>query len=233
MSRFKELLTEQSFSLIVSLPANDIEFVEAAKEGGADGIKVHMNVFHHASGTSFGTLKDNDDFFERMHKVYPGVTGIVPGDDANKIIEEDIDSLKKIGFDFISVYAHAAPAWLLSVEDITKMVAISHSYSDSTTEIEGANNFPTDVLEASIMLPETYGSVLTVKDLWNYRYICQRVNQPVVVPTQKKVRVEDLPSLKSAGVKALMIGAVVTGNTPDELYRQIKAYKQAIEKLEG
>ncbi|MFK4997521.1 hypothetical protein ACI2OX_08265 [Bacillus sp. N9] len=229
MSRLIQLLNEKEFSLIVSLPANDMNLVKAAIDGGADAIKVHMNVFHRASGTSFGTLQENLSFFEEMNQLFTGPTGIVPGDEPRKITQEDIHSLKDIGFDFLSLYAHAAPAWLQSLKELSVVVAVSDRYCER--ELEGVDASPFDMLEASIIQAEAYGSALTLQDLWHYRYICQRVHQPVIVPSQKRVAIEDLPALRETGVKGLMIGAIVTGTTADEVYVQTKKYKNAITML--
>lgn len=233
MGRFLELLQKKKFSLIVSLPANDIDLVKAAADGGADAIKVHMNVYHRASGISFGTLEDNILFFQSMHDIFKGPTGIVPGDEPKKITQVDIQTLKQVGFDFLSIYAHAAPAWVLGLKNFTTMVAISDAYSGSVRDIEGASVSPVDVIETSIVPGAGYGTPLTVQDLWHYRFIKQRVKQPVIVPTQKRVRIEDIPSLQAMGVNGLMIGAIVTGSTADDIYKQTKLYKDYIDKLWG
>ena len=227
MQRLKQLLTSHDFSLIVSLPENNIEVVHAAKEAGTDAIKVHMNLKHRASGTSFGSLKENKVFFEQLHKVYQGITGIVPGDHPSKIIREEIQLIKDLGFDFISIYAHAAPAWIVQ-EKVTKMIALSSR--DEELIFNHSFEF-TDVVEVSILSPETYGSPLTIHDLWKYQVICKSVSQPVVIPTQKYITVDDLPLLKNVGAKAIMIGAIVTGNTPEGVYHKTKLYKDAIKQM--
>lgn len=42
---FKERITNNKFSLVVSLPSNSLELAEAALEGGAMAVKVHCNVY--------------------------------------------------------------------------------------------------------------------------------------------------------------------------------------------
>jgi len=47
---FKEVVNENKFTLVVSLPENNLELARAALEGGAQAIKVHANVWHRSSG---------------------------------------------------------------------------------------------------------------------------------------------------------------------------------------
>ena len=44
--------------LIASLPRNDPQLAQAALDNGADVIKLHINLRHHASGTHFGALEE-------------------------------------------------------------------------------------------------------------------------------------------------------------------------------
>ena len=60
-TRFLDLLRaaqegSRSGVLIASLPRNDPELARAALAGGADVLKVHLNVTHNASGVRFGSL---------------------------------------------------------------------------------------------------------------------------------------------------------------------------------
>ena len=54
---------------------------------------------------------------------------------------------------------------------------------------------------------------------------------PVVVPTQRRVLPEDLPYLRGAGVKGIMIGAIVTGTEPAGILRSIRTFREAIDRL--
>lgn len=216
-------------NLIVSLPENSMELVKAASDGGADVIKVHMNVEHRASGNSFGTLEENKDFFQQMNQLFRGPTGVVPGDLPEKVKPEEIKSLKEIGFTFLSIYSHTAPAWLLEDNHLEKMIALSNEYTNY--ELHSFNSANIEVLEASVMKPAAYGTELSLQDLLHYQYLISQVNQPIVIPTQKKIQLEDLKALYKIGVHGLMIGAVVTGKTADQIYETTKAYKQEIDRL--
>ena len=77
---FVELLSDRKFTLVVSLPANDLNLAKAALEGGADAVKVHCNVWHRASGHTFGTFEENKDFLKDLISLCGDVpVGLVPG----------------------------------------------------------------------------------------------------------------------------------------------------------
>ncbi|WP_062051127.1 hypothetical protein [Bacillus sp. JCM 19034] len=229
MGNLVNLLNSQKMNLIVSLPANSMDHVKAAAEGGADVIKVHMNVEHRASGNSFGSFDDNEGFFQEMNGYFSGITGVVPGDSLDKVKQPDIVSLKKIGFDFVSIYSHTAPAWLLEDHSLDKMIAISNKYTDY--ELHSFNAANIQIVETSIMNPDDYGTSLSIQDILHYQYLLSKVNGPIVIPTQKKITLQDLTTLYKIGVHGFMIGAVVTGKTADQLYEATKAYKEEIERL--
>ena len=64
--KFKELIEGNKFSLVVSLPSNNLELAEAALDGGAQAVKVHCNVWHRASGHTFGTYAENREFLQQL-----------------------------------------------------------------------------------------------------------------------------------------------------------------------
>ncbi|SFA76023.1 hypothetical protein SAMN04488072_101437 [Lentibacillus halodurans] len=221
----KELLNEKDFSLIVSLPSNDIETAKAAIAGGADALKIHLNVEHRASGNTFGSLKDNLAFFEQLVKEFNGPLGIVPGGNLENINKDELKSLEKLGFDYYSVYMKHMPSFMLDLE-LEKTVAGDSSYSIDT--LKAMNCSAMDAFEASIVPGEKYGTALNFEDLLNYRLIVDALDIPVIVPSQRKITSSDIPHLKSTGVKALMIGAVVTGDDVKSIEEATKTLKKSI-----
>lgn len=229
MLSFSQLLKEKKMTLIVSLPSNSQEVYDAAVEGGADVIKLHINVEHRASGNRFGTLEENIEILQRVTANRNIPVGIVPGDSLEKINHELIESLINLKLDFVSLYAHHTPPWLLNEQRLSKMVAINNEYS--TAEAISLTWLPIDMLEASIMRPEQYGTPLSVQDLASYRLLTQSIDKPVVVPTQKLVHDSDIETLYQTGVKGLMIGAIVTGHDPESIYRKTKLFKDRINEI--
>jgi hypothetical protein len=231
VSKFAAMLERQAFSLVVSLPVNSLDAARAAIQGGADALKVHINVEHRASGNTFGTLAENEDMFRLLIREYQGPLGVVPGDSVEKVSEKEVHALAELGFDYLSLYAHTAPPWVLNRKDLGVMIACAHQISFD--EIAGFSSLPLDVLEASVIPPEGYGQPLTVRDLLQYRVIADRVQQPVIVPTQRRIRESDLVNLMQTGVKGVMIGAIVTGTEPEDIYQATKRFRQTISDVCG
>lgn len=228
MADFRELFQSSKLALIASLPENRWEFVQAAVEGGADAVKMHINVAHRASGTQFGTLEENLDILTRAAGSSVPV-GIVPGDALDKVRKEDVERLAQIGANFVSLYAHHTPAWLLGEPRLAKMIAVDGSYSSG--RVRHLLQLDIDALEASCVPPDQYGTLLHAADLAVYAELSSLSSKPVVVPTQKKIFPEDLGALKNTGVKGLMIGAVVAGTTPDSFYETTWQFRKKIDAM--
>lgn len=231
MKKVLRMLNEKSFTLIVSLPSNEWDVYEAAVAGGADAVKMHIHVEHRASGNRFGSLEENIEIIRRATENASVPVGMVAGDALEKINKDLVNRLIELNVDFISLYAHHSPPWLLSESRIDKMLAASNEYSfDQSVSVA---SLQIDMFEASIMPPNDYGTPLSAYDLAAYRRLAQGMEKPIIVPTQKQVHVDDVAPLMATGIKGLMIGAIVTGKDPDSIYRTTNQFKQRIDELIG
>ena len=66
---------------------------------------------------------------------------------------------------------------------------------------------------------------------WKYRRLVLQAEIPVSVPSQRKLVPEDVRVLRDTGVKAIMLGAVVTGNTEEQLRRAVNGFRNAVDSL--
>src|SRR5512137_366944 len=115
--------------LIVSLPGNDLELAHAAAEGGADAVKVHMNVVHRASGLSFGSFSEEMPRIRRITAECGVKVGLMPGQQELPTIDE-LKSLIVEGLDFIDIYAHHLPASYLALGKMIRLIpAVDHTWS--------------------------------------------------------------------------------------------------------
>lgn len=224
----KNIFKEDRMSLIVSLPKNDYNFAKAAWENGADAIKVHINANHFASGTVFKSINEEMVNLEKILKDSPVPVGVVIGDNSEAIVE-DFESVLKHNFAFMSVYYDHAPIEILNQETLYKTVALNSNFKFS--EISALEQIGIQALELSILDHSEYRKLLTVKDVAMYKDIINATNLPVIIPTQKKVRLSDINTLQSIGVKALMIGAVITGNELSSFGTYVKDYANKIKAL--
>ena len=226
---YLSILNQKKLALIMSLPGNNVELARVAVEAGADVIKVHMNVQHRASGLHFGTFEEEKETLAQIREIAGDrPCGIVAGNSIEDV-ERDCFSAAELGYSFVSLYATATPLSVLAYPHMKKMIALAPGYT-----LEDVRQLPSigaDVLEASVMNPQTYGQRLTAKELLEYAAIAEASKLPVVIPTQRAIRPEEVGQLASVGVAGIMIGAVVTGKEPDTVKRSIIEFRNAIDKL--
>jgi hypothetical protein len=217
-------LLEKRFALIASLPANDWRLAAAAWDGGADAVKIHINVKHRAGGLQFGGFDEERPNLEKILAEARGPVGIMLGADT-AAAARDLEKVLAAGFDFVSIYGHHAPAPLLKA-GITRMLAADASYSMDTIRALASL---ADIFEASVIPGEQYGEPLSLRDLAVYKVISAALDIPVVVPTQKKITGAEAALLYDAGVSAIMIGAVSAGKSPEEFGEAAGEFRKAMD----
>lgn len=215
-------------SLIMSLPANEPKLAQIAWENGADVVKVHLNVDHHASKTHFGSFEEEKEPLLEILREARGPVGLVAGGSLEKA-QRDYQAAAEAGFEFVSLYAKHTPLTILESNLMLKMIALDCEYT--IEEVRALEKIGAHVLEASVMRPDTYGQRLSAKELMEYDSICSNTELPVVIPTQRAILPEEVCALKRCGVKGIMIGAVVTGKSEDSIARSVSAFREAIDNL--
>ena len=123
MDKFRQMLKEERFPLVMSLPRNDPALARAAWENGADVVKIHINVKHHASQTLFGSFEEERGAIEAMLAEAKGPMGIVLGADCCAA-ERSLPQAVAYGFDFLSLYGHhASPSGCMAALAAARMGA--------------------------------------------------------------------------------------------------------------
>lgn len=231
MANFKEQIINNKFTLVVSLPDNRIDFAKAALEGGAQAIKIHLNLLHRASGNSFGNLEKNKEFLKELIALAGEIpVGVVPGAQDDFITEEEFLILEEMGVAFFSSYIHHLPPFMMDTRSLTKMVAIDNNYDDIL--LKAIKSSTIDVLEGSIIPGDGYGTPLSYSDLLRYAHLVSNADKPLLIPSQKKIKPREVKYLYDHGCKALMIGAVVTGGDDAEKIKRATAdFREVIEGL--
>ncbi|MFO7255510.1 MULTISPECIES: hypothetical protein [Limnochorda] len=214
-------------TLVVSLPKNDPELARAAQEGGADLLKVHVNVHHRASGNGFGSLEEEGERIRQVAAVGLPV-GLVPGEEA-MITPEETERLSQWGISFIDVYLSHLRLYLyrsgLPVIPAINAGTPPHLWT-------GLRALPGDWLEASVVPKEGYGQEARGEDLAVLAAVGQATGRKLLVPSQRAMDPEDLGLyFRVPEVHAIMIGAVVTGQEPDSLYQATAAFRRSLDRL--
>jgi len=215
--------------LIVSLPQNSPELACAAADGGADALKVHINVRHEASGTKFGSLAEERENLEAILAI--GLpTGIVPGTAECLPSRDDMRQLAAMGVDFFDLYVHDMPAWMSCLESMTRTAAIGPDTPLAAIPFLGKFGF--ELIEAAVIPHEGYGQPLSVADLMTYRRIREATELPIIVPTQRAMTPEDATVLvEKCGIQAVMIGVIVTGREAESVRAATAEFAAALERL--
>ena len=222
------MLKNGPMGLIVSLPGNKVELAAAAQSGGADMIKIHLNVTHAASGIHFGAFNEERDGIEQILKAVDIPVGIMPGA-ATTASMEDMLELEKMGISFFDIYITDMPAGYLNLKNMEPMAALGHDWR--YRNVAGLNGLGVKLTEASIVKHEDYGKPLLASDLMDYSSISSGFDGAVIVPTQKKIEPGEVELLRRAGVSGIMIGKIVTGDTPAGLESATAEFASAIAGL--
>jgi hypothetical protein len=219
-------------TLCISLIRNEPELAKAAQEAGADALKLHTNLSHGPSGI---TIPDLDREADRLQAVLEAVdvpVGIVPrGRPGTGPLE--VERLRDMGFDFVDLYArHVSPA-MLAVEGITKWAAATPDY---TTEMLRtlAGRKDVDVLEAAFLPVEVFGSPLNLDDLVRLELglaALDGTGTPLVLPTDRRLAVDDLPVLHALGLRNYLLGYAVTGADTSTVAQATGNFRKALDKL--
>ncbi|MCD4782344.1 MAG: hypothetical protein K8T10_00790 [Candidatus Eremiobacteraeota bacterium] len=220
---------EKPFSLTVSIPKNDPDMAVAAAENGADAIKVHINVGHYASGTKFGTWEEEKGNIAKIIDHVSIPVGLLPGQD-QIATRQEVEEARDMGIEFLDAFAHSMPLYLWKMESLGYMLAANLEYDSKmlkALEFAGMN-----ALEATILPHEEYGKRLNMRDIALYRKLVLSTSCPVIVPTQKDIRPEELRMLKRMGIRGIVIGAVVTGRTVEGVAKVTGRFRKAIDDIE-
>ncbi len=229
MNQLHTQLTQNDWTLLVSLPRNDVELARAALRGGAQGLKVHVNVEHFASGTRFGSWDEERETMAQIVQVAResgASVGVVPGANGAFASPDDFRGLAGIGIDYFDAYPFDCPAWALAQTDLDVMMAAFHGYD--LAEFAGMESLGMTLCEASIWGHDDYGKALTAGDLAKYAALVGALEVPVIVPSQKKIEPQDVRALRKTGARGLLIGAIVTGREADTIEAAARAFNAGI-----
>lgn len=218
----EEKIKAGKFPILVSLPKNDIELAKAALKGGADGVKIHLNAFHRASGNRFGSFSEELPFLMKFAEL--DCAKLVMIGQEQIPTDSELEQLRMMGFEGFNLYLRHCKPYLFRA-GVRPILALEHDYGrndfDAIREVKNA------WVEASIVPGEKYGTPLDAGDLEAYQTISRRLKKPVIVPSQKKIATTDLPKLIDAGVSALLIGVIVTGSTAESITQTIRTFQDA------
>ena len=222
MPKLVNLLEKNKMSLVVALPKNDSAMAEAAIAGGADALQLHLNLPKYGS---FGEEKSN---LEKILKGTKLPVGIVPGN-KNCATEEEMKEMVKMGFDFFNMDSSLIPSYMMNLKNIAKILALNSKFT--MDKLISLGSFGAEALDAAIIPVSEWGKEIVVGDLQNYISIVISAGIPVIIPTQRSIRTSEVAIISDTGAKGLLLTSVVTGNTPKNIEKAVKAFKLAADDL--
>ncbi len=230
-NRLTEKLRSGAPTLCVSLVQNDLGLAKAVEAAGADGLKVHLNLEHPYAKTRLGTFEEESENLQAIIKGIEIPVGIVPRGGAGTLVSE-VEEFAKFGFDFVDLYSSVMDAQLLGVPGIGKWVAPKGLHSSAMLEAF-ADIAGIDALEASFLGPAEYGAPLSVDDLAQLKVGLAAIagRKPLVLPTDRRLSVEDLPVLMENGITNFLIGFAVTGAHLDQVVAATEEFKIKLDQV--
>ena len=165
--------------------------------------------------------------YRQLAAEVPGVAFTASGGISS---EQELLELEEMGLSFFSSYAQDVPCHMMESTRLSSMIAIGTDYTQNTLDAVRASAI--DVLECSIQPGENYGTSMNYADILRYSDIAAKTAKPCVVPTQRRIRPEEVRHLAAAGCKAIMIGAVVMGGArPEDVKRATAAFRAAADAV--
>lgn len=219
-----ERLQSDDPAVFVSLPRNDPDLARAAAAGGADGVKIHLNATHQASGLTFGSVEDEAETIREIGRSDVPL-GVVPGQDA-ATVRETLAALEDLPVDFVDAHAHHLPLEALEAADYQTWVAPSVEYT--LAEVDALQRIEADALEIGVLESDEYGRPFTVSEAAEYLDIVDRSALPVIVPTQFDLRPADAVYLAERGVTNFLLGTIVMEATPAGVEETTAAFVDAL-----
>ena len=208
--------------VLVSLGRHDLDLAKAAVDAGVFGLKFHLNAYHRASGSTFGTFAEERPFIEALAKLGKPML-VMSGQETQPSLDE-LEALADYGVEGWNIYLkHVQPHMLQS--RLKPILALDSESGQS--DIDAIRAIPGAMVEASIGRFAEYGQPLNDADLARFADIVKMSGRPVIAPSQKKFTPADVPGLRQVGIGAILLGAVVTGLDAASLSRAVAPIVEA------
>ncbi len=219
--------------LLVSIPENNLDFAKSAEAGGADAIKVHLNVIHTASGASFGSWKEERERIIAIIEAVKCEVFVMPGGQALPS-EEDLAEMRKLGIGTLDIFAENIKPFMLSMKPkFDLFLALKNASElklmDAYLSLLKDSSLKAVMVEASYVKEEDYGNRLTLADIAGYHSLAERSPIPILIPTQKLIDANDIPLLVHKNIGGIMIGVIVTGRSQRSIETVTRNFRKRID----
>jgi hypothetical protein len=197
------VLGSVDFPIVASLPQNSLDFAAQAQAAGTDGIILNVDHDEASSPVHFGSFDLQEESIKDVLANVSSPAGIFIGG-AKPLTKENWERIVTNPFSFVGMYAHHMPLFVLQDNRIQKILAIGSGYIleqvKNLSEMDGVI-----ALEAAIVPAQAKAYPFNALDLSTLAVISKLSSKPVLLRTQKKLSITDIPQIREAGIKGLVI----------------------------
>jgi hypothetical protein len=142
---------------------------------------------------------------------------------------EEISDIRRMGFAFLDAFIDTIRAYFYEA-DIPVVPALPHTSDEMY--VSRARGLPGEWIEAAVVPATGYGRPPEPSDFRALRRVGNSTGKHLIVPTQRRVVPADVSKyFEIPQVRALMIGAIVTGDTPSGVATATTAFRHAIDRI--
>jgi len=218
-------LFKTDLPLIVEVPKNDIEVVNAAIEGGADAVM--LSVLSQKSQYMTGNV---DEEIENINQIASSVNvkkGVLLGD-LRLIEKQEWEQLKTCKLDFLAGYPSTVPPFVLRDETFPLIL-----YTPTEMPLEFyrvLGELPG--IEALVFLPRSQSGTdikYNILDIVGFMLVYSAVSKPILFKVANSLEPEDLQELAGRGASGFVLDPSLTGSLDSEYYKLFtQKYKEPL-----
>lgn len=218
-------LFKTELPLIVEVPKNDIEIVNAAIEGGADA--VIMSVLSQKSQYMTGNVEEEIENINQIASTVNVKKGLLLGD--LRLIEKpEWDQLKSAKLDFLAGYPSTVPPFILREETFPLML-----YTPTEMPLEFYRMLgELSGVESLVFLPRSQSGTdvkYNILDIVGFMLVYSAVSKPILFKVANNLEPEDLQELASRGASGFVLDPSLTGPLDAEYYKNFtQKYKESL-----
>ncbi len=209
--------------MIGELHQNSSQFAIACEEGGANAVMLHIN--HDSNpGNRFGGIELEEDAIKQCLSILKIPAGIMIGD--SKILTtDDWEKCVKLGFSFVSMFAHDMPTFVWGDARVSKLLSIGPGYIleqvKALSELKDVSGIAT-----SLTPQQGLGLPMTVLDIVTFGIITRMSAKPVFYTTQRMMNGKDVTELRANRCSGLLVTKVTYGETIDTCKSEVAKLKE-------
>lgn len=219
MPKLINLLNKNKMTIIVNVPENTTELAEAAIDGGADALLLHIQKEEFTQQKKeLASIVKNTDL----------PVGIAAGWEEH-LGKKRMNEILALGFDFFNIGLEYLSPTVMAVDTTSKILSLNSRFTlDEVVELSKSKF---EAMDAAIIPSSGMGKELIIGDLQNYISIVLSAGIPVIVPTQRSIRPSEVAIVADTGARGMILTPVVTGTSVKHVKQNTQEFRVAVDDL--